>query len=250
MKILPEAKEVVRYYKGWKELSSMDSVRQIDIYAQAAFVHFFLPDILLRFKKAYPAVSIKLNSVLKPGEYISKDIRHPVVVIALCNEELYEQYSRLQESGPIKLMDNEYRFLMNRDNPLTQREALSMEELRELYFVMAHFKGTRENDGFLYKMFKELFDILPEDHAMEVESLPNAVSLIGKDKELFTITNHPLISRVNPLLDEKLTTVPIKGHERRRPVCLFFSDTAYKRHPALRELIKDMREVAKELSGI
>lgn len=113
MKILPEAKEVVRYYKGWKELSSMDSVRQIDIYAQAAFVHFFLPDILLRFKKAYP-----------------------------------------------------------------------------------------------------------------------------------------FISRVNPLLDEKLTTVPIKGHERRRPVCLFFSDTAYKRHPALRELIKDMREVAKELSGI
>lgn len=249
-KILPEAKEIVRYYNGWKDLSSLDSVKQIDIYAQSAFVHFFLPDILLRFKKAYSSVHITLNSVLKPGEFISRDIHQPVMALAICNEELKGQYTKLQGNEPVKLMDCEFRYLMNRDNPLSEQGSLSMDEVRDLYFVMAHLKGTKENDGFLYKMFKELFDKLPEDHAMEVESLPNAVSLIGKDKELFTITNYPLISRVNPLLNEKLITVPLKGREIKNPACLFYSETAYKQHPAMRELVKDIREAAKELSGI
>ena len=42
-KILPEAKQMVIFYKGWKNLQDMDAVQEITIYSQSVFSHFLLP---------------------------------------------------------------------------------------------------------------------------------------------------------------------------------------------------------------
>ncbi len=247
-KILPEAKQVLKYYNGWKELSKSDSLEEIEIYTQSVFAHFFLPDILLHFKKSYPSVKIKMKPVLKPGEFISRDIHRPSLCLTVCNDTLLARFTEAQGSVPLKLLDGEYQCLLNADSPLAGRETLKMEDLRDLYFTMAHFKGTTEDDGFLYPLFCRLFDTIPSSRTMEAESLANVVSLIAKNPEVFTVTYYPVICLVEGVLQNKLAHVPLKDVETKGAPYLFYSKQSYRQHPALRELVANIKDAADALA--
>lgn len=246
-KILPEAKQILKYYNGWKELSKLDALEEIEIYTQSVFSHFFLPDILLRFKKAYPNVRIKLNPVLNPGDFISHEIHKPSICLAVCNAALLSRFTEAQGSAPLKLLDGEYQCVFNARSSLAGRESVTIEDLQELYFTMAHFKGTTEDDGFLYPLFQRLFRTIPSSHTMESESLANVISLIVKNPEVFTITYYPVIRLAGGVLQNGLAHVPLSGGELKGAPYLFYSRQAYKQHPALRELVNNIREAAKEL---
>lgn len=246
-KILPEAKQILKYYDGWKELSRTDSLEEIEIYTQSAFAHFFLPDILLNFKKSYPNVKIRLKPVLKPGEFISTEIHKPTLCLAVCNDALLEHFIQVQGNTPLKLLDGEYQCLLNANSPLAGREYVTLEELQELYFTMAHFNGTTEDDGFLYPLFRQLFNTIPSSHTMEAESLANVISLIVKNPEVFTITYYPVIRLVEGVLQNKLAHVPLKDQGLKGAPYLFYAKQAYRQHPALRELVASIKDAAKML---
>lgn len=243
-KILPEAKQVLTYYRGWKELATEEGLGEIEIYTQSVFAHFFLPDILLGFKKMYPGIKIKLNPVLRPGEFISHDFNRPAICLAVCNDVLKDHFAEKQGNPPVKLMEGEYRCLLNGKSPLAFQKNVAMEELKEYYFTMAHFKGMREEDGFLYPLFREIFDTIPGSHTMEAESLANVVSLIAKNPEVFTITYSPMICLVDEILQNRLVTVPLRDRELEGTLYLFYSKQAYQRHQALRRLVREIREAA------
>lgn len=248
-KILPEAKQILKYYNGWKELSKSDSLEEIEIYTQSVFAHFFLPDILLHFKKSYPNVKIKLNPVLKPGEFISHQVHSPALCLAVCNDALLARFTKAQGSAPVKLLDGEYQCILNAKSPLAAHESIAMEELRDLYFTMAHFKGTAEDDGFLYPLFCELFNAIPSSHTLEAESLANVISLIIKNPEVFTITYYPVIRLVGSGLYDKLVHIPLKERQLKGAPYLFYSKQAYRQHPPLRELVENIKEAAEILQS-
>lgn len=248
-KILPEAKQILKYYNGWKELSKSSVLNEIEIYTQSVFAHFFLPDILLYFKKSYPNVKIKLNPVLKPGEFISRDSHNPALCLAVCNDTLLARFTQIQGNAPLKLFDGEYQCILNAKNPLAGRESISLENLRDLFFTMAHFKGTSEDDGFLYPLFCELFSTIPSSHTLEAESLANVISLIIKNPEVFTITYYPVIRLVEGGLHGKLAHIPLKDRKLKGAPYLFYAKQAYRQHPALRELVESIRKAAKMLEN-
>ncbi len=247
-KILPEARQVLKYYQGWKDLANTDSLEEIEIYTQSVFAHFFLPNILLDFKKAYPGVKVTLNPVLKPGEYISRETGKPVLCLVVCNSTLREQFTEKQGSAPLRLMDGEYQCILNPSSPLAGCESVTVKDLRDLYFTMAHFKGTLKDDSFLYPLFRELFSTIPGSHTMEAESLANVVSLIARNPEVFTISYFPIVCLAEGMQD-KLSHIPLQGWDLRQASYLFFSQSACRQHPALKELIHLIRSGMAELQN-
>ena len=67
-KILPEARQVVQYYKGWLALGKEAQNGTITVYSHISLSNFLLPDVLLDFKKRHPEVIVNHHAVLKPEE--------------------------------------------------------------------------------------------------------------------------------------------------------------------------------------
>ena len=246
--ILPEAREMLKYYRGWKKLEEMDALRRIDIYSHSVFSLLLLPDSLLRVKKNHPEVAINLISILKPENYISRDIYQPVLALTVCNGYRYEKAVAAQGNEPAVLFEGEYQCMVNARSPLAAKEAITFEDLREYIFVFTHVKGLVEGDKSSTEMFRNLFSILPPSSIMEVESLPNVISLLRKNPEAFSLALYPMLTGWDAVARGEVVHIPVRFQKNRGRACLFYAERAYRQHPALRELVEDIKASARALT--
>ena len=244
-RILPEAKQAVRYYRGWKELGKEVPIPQIDIYSQSVFSLFLLPDILLRFRRKHPNVAVNLTSVLKPERHISRDVHNPVLALTVCNDNLYEKASAAQGNKGLPLMEGEYHCILNAKNPLANRETISFEELREMYFVFTHTKGLTEAGWTGGALYSEFFKIMDPSHIIEVESLSNVIALMCKNTEGCSFAYYPMLTAWDAIGEGKLVHIPVRGQKMSGAACLFYEQESYRQHPVVRELVTDIKETAR-----
>ena len=246
--ILPEAREMLKYYQGWKKLAGRDTLRQIDIYSHSIFSLLLLPDCLLRVKKRYPEVSINLVSTLKPEDYISRDLHHPVLTLTVCNAVRYEKALAAQGNSPAVLFEGDYRCVVNAKSPLAGRESIALEDLRDYIFAFTHVKGLTEGDWTSASMFRTLFSILPASHILEVESLTNVFSLLRKNPEVFYLGFYPMVTAWDAVARGELVHIPILRQNTGGKACLFYAERAYLQHPAVRALVEEIRAAARALA--
>ena len=242
--ILPEAREVLKYYRGWKALAREGALNQIDIYSHSVFSLHLLPDCLLRSKKHYPEVAINLVSTLRPEDYISRDTHLPVLALTVCNASRYEKAVAAQGNAPAALFDGEYRCIMNARNPLAGKPGILLEDLRDFIFVFTHVKGLIDADWASTDMYQSLFDILPPSRIVEVESLPNVISLLRKNPEAFSFGFYPMLTAWEEIARGELVHIPVRPRKNTGRACLFYADRAYRQHPALRDLVEDIKASA------
>lgn len=136
-KVFAEARQVLEFYDGWKEMGRQKDLQQIDLYTYLSFPDFLLPDIVLRYRKKYPELAINFTVTEQPERFISRSGHKPVLALVMCREgEHLRRLTEIQGNPPVLLMSGAYRCLVNTRHPLAQRKEVTFEQLRDYYLIL------------------------------------------------------------------------------------------------------------------
>lgn len=239
-KMLPEAKQVVEYYRGWKLLSQENILEEIDIFSYFSFPDFLFPDILLDFRKTHPNLTINYTTTTEPGNCISRSTRHPAIALAVCSENDYNRLCKAQGNEPLVLMDGEYRCLVNKHCPLSGKPYVTIEDLRG-YYLMAPNMENCANSGFISGILQDIAAATPSNKMICVETATNVISIVNRNPEAYALSYYPALKRYTA---KNLVDIPIKDTRTKGKICVFYSKEAYNQHPAMQELIHAIRDAA------
>ena len=148
-KILPEARQVVQYYKGWLALGKEAQSGTITVYSHISLSNFLLPDVLLDFKKRHPEVIVNHHAVLKPKEHL-KDLSSPLLVLFICGQEEAREWADRYDCEYFTLFQGEYGCLVNGNSPLAQKETVQLADLvgKPLIVSRQMLKSSRLQEWF------------------------------------------------------------------------------------------------------
>lgn len=249
-KILPEAKQVAEYYRGWKELSKHVELEGINLYTYISFPDFLFPDIIMELKKKYPGLNVKYDSVSSPEKYISVNIRRPVVALVPDHrEDASSHFSRRQGNPSLKIMDGEYRCLVSAQSTLARKGSITIDDLKNFYLVVPNYTDAPDGAGFLAGIIGEISTHCTSSHIIEVETLTNVITLVGKDTEAYALSYYPAMNRYASVADGSLVSVPITNLDTGASLYVYFSENAYSMHPQIRDLVNKLYLAAENFSA-
>lgn len=241
-KMLPEAKQVMEYYRGWKTLAQSSVLQQIDVYSHISFPDFLLPDLLLQFRISHPELTINYKTCVAPEQYLSRNVRQPVLVMTLCTEkDTMKEFTRIQGNKPIVLMDGEYRCLVNPESDLAAKASVLPHDLKNHFLIIPNI-GTERSGGFLTDMLQEIALANPHSRSINVESATNVISVVSKNPHTYALSYYPALKRYT---GRKLVSIPFEGMQTKGKLCLFYAQEAYNQHPVIQELVDTIEKAGK-----
>ncbi|MDO5014956.1 MAG: LysR family transcriptional regulator [Clostridia bacterium] len=245
--ILPEAKQIVEIYNSWLELSDENNLESINIHIYVSFSDYIIPNILLEFRKKYPEIKINYDVGPNPEAYISRSLKKPSICLVMLMDEKYkEKLIQIQGNSPIKLMDGEYRSLVNNENPFADKDFLTMEDLKKMYLVLPCAKKDLVDTDSIPKEMKQMMIENVTENYLEVESLSNVLNMVKNHSESYALTYHPADTRYEEIKNKTLKAIPIKGINLKSSIYMFYSKEAYRTHRAFKFLVNAIREKADE----
>ena len=150
-KVLAEARQVLRYYRGWRELDESQGEVSGDIHIITTPVagKQYVASAIARTKRQYPKVQFYLSEV-HWNEALQAIASHKagIVFLSLPDESMDELAILCRKSGYTfhEVGDDEYRLIVSARNPLAQREFLTAEDIRQTPFIMYMPPNDRLND--------------------------------------------------------------------------------------------------------
>lgn len=238
-KILPEAKQMVEYYYGWKEIGSAPILEQINVYSHSSFPDFLLPDLVLRFRKKYSEQVFYYMTSADLDSCISQNIHQPSISMFVCAEKDYRRLSKLQGNEPSVLMDGEFRCLVNARCPLAKKGYVTQEEMQQ-YYLAFPARGNLKSAGTVPGILKCIKSMDPS-RFIYLESATTVVSFVRKNPEAYALAYYPALKRYP---GEDLVNVPIKDIDVEGKMCLFYSRHAYEQYPIIQELVTAIEDAA------
>lgn len=245
-KILPEAVQMVEYYNNWLHLSDTAALRTVKLYTNISLCGFLLPDIILHFRERHPDLTIDYAPATSPEIYISRDLQNPVVSLSMYTPEDCEKYAQLQGNPPLILAPGEYGCLVNRKSPLAEKGVVSLDELRDYYFILPMMDMSPGPGNSLFTILHDIIDVVSHRQVMQVESTNSVIEMIQKHSEAYALSYYPALNRYSGVANGELVYVPFRDYDAKRSLCLFYSEQACRRHPLMRELIADIRHAANQ----
>lgn len=240
-KMLPEAKQVLEYYNGWKDMARQSYLEQINICTFSSFSDFLFPDILLKFRRKYPSLRINYSVSTTPDAFISRSTTSPSIVLYVCNdEESRKKLSRIQGSEPTLLMRGDYRCLLSKQSPIAHKKELTLEDLKDLYLVLPQRRGAMEEGNFITSLIRDINNISDKQRMIAVESLSNVIHLVNRDPETYALSYYPALQRYPEVAMESLVHIPLKSRYSNADMYLFYSRQACALHPVLQELVQEI----------
>lgn len=239
-KMLPEARQVLNYYQGWKDLGHRAALRQIDIYAACSFPDFIFPQIILRLRKHYPDLLLNYSVCMHPEKHISRSTEEPVLALFVCSDEkMAEQTVQLQGNPPDLLLEGAYYCLVNARSPLAGLKCVNAELLKDTYLVLPE---TKESFGSFSDIASDIISATSRRRIIYVSSATNVIDLVRQDPEVYAYSYYPALKRYAGVESGELVPVPFEGRALNKPLVLSYSKPAYEQHPAVRDLIGCVRE--------
>ena len=245
-KVFAEARQVLEFYDGWKEMGRHSGLRQIDLYTYLSFPDFLLPDIVLRYRKRCPELSINFTVTERPETFISRSAGRPVLSLVMCRQdEQLERLTRIQGNPPILLMSGAYQCLVNARHPLAGRSSVTLEELRNYYLILPDMKESERPpempEGFLHGLLCQS----PDQKKVEVETVANVIPLVEKDNESYALSFWPAARRYRGVQEGRLVCVPIADECAGGQFMLFYSRQACEHYPVVRQMVEDIHAAAR-----
>lgn len=245
-KILSEAKQMVEYYNGWLALSEQNLPQSVGVYAHTSLSGFLLSDVILQLKARHPDLTVNYTTTMNPAAYVSRDAHKPSIALSICSEgKEYQDLVELWKNSPQALFRGEYRCLVNREDPLAQKSAVTMDDLKDYYFFAPDLKGM----GAGCAMPPILYDIIKAtspDKMIKLESAANVVNLLENHPGGFVLAYYPACNRYAGVVKKKLVHIPFKDCNAKGNLCLFYSNWAYKQYPVIQELVETIRDAFKQ----
>lgn len=241
-KILPEARQVVQYYKGWLALGKEAQSGTITVYSHISLSNFLLPDVLLDFKKRHPEVIVNHHAVLKPEEHL-KDLSSPLLVLFICGQEEAREWAERYDCEYFTLFQGEYGCLVNRNSPLAQKASIGLEELADFYFICPKLGPEEAKSNASSPVLEQLLRETSPRRVIQVESVDAVIHTIRHHPDSYALSYYPALNRYEGVSSGQLVYVPIQGANTQGDLCLFCPRRA-RWSPLLQELIEDLDNAA------
>ena len=255
-RVLEEARQVVAYYHGWKEMGRRQSPSLISIYAHISIAGFLVPEIMLRFRSRYPGLHIRYQTEAQPERFISRRSGAPVISLCLCHdEETISALSKKQGNEPFRLMTGRYGCLIHKDDPLAQRQEISFLDLKDHILILpdtesepdgqsgAAHAETRSgsNISTISAFFPELMNSLSPENVITVESVSTVIKMVSEQTGVFALGFSPAHYRYASVRSGDVVNVPFREEQTKGELCLFCSQADCRRYPELDALISEIR---------
>ena len=242
-KILPEARQMVAYYKGWLAMARRDQPESVTIYSHVSLSSFLLPDVLLTFKKRYPDLVIRHHAVFAPEQCLTSEVSSPVLALFICQEAEVKKLAGAHGSQFSVLFRGEYGCLVSRDSPLAGRKLVTMKELKDFYFVYPELASGAE-ETVSTPILEHVIRTASVHRAIQVESVGTVIRTIQNHPDSWALSYYPALERYEGVLSGELVYVPIDRSGPGDDLCLFYDRQTYHQYPVVRELVKEIQNAA------
>lgn len=241
-KILPQARQIVSIYQGWLTMAQADQPQAVDIYTHISLSNFLLPDVLLSFKKRFPELVINQHAVVSPENVLARKSTVPTLALFICQEAGAESLAREYNSRFRVLFHGEYGCLVNRHSPLADRASVTLDDLREFYFIYPELTGSSPRTS--SPILERVIQTASTHRALQVESVGTVLQTIRNHADSYALSFFPALNRYEGVISGELVYVPIEGAQTKGDLCLFCSSQMYDQYSLLRELVEDVQTAA------
>lgn len=241
-KILPQTRQVVAIYQGWLAMAHEDAPQAVDIYTHISLSNFLLPDVLLSFKKRFPELAITQHSVFSPERILARESVMPTLTLFICQEASAESLAQEYGSRFWVLFQGEYGCLVNRHSPLASRSSVTLDDLREFYFIYPELTGSGSRTS--SPILERVIQTASTHRAFQVESVGTVIQTIRNHADSYALSFFPALNRYEGVISGELVYVPIEGAQTKGDLCLFCSSQMYNQYSMLRELVEAIRAAA------
>ena len=232
LEFLPQAERIVNDFHR-----SLDDINQI-VKVQKGVVAFscnmtisdtLLPEILARFKEAYPEVRIRVHEDSSP-QAIEKVINGQS---ELALAQLGEAHPELDFEA---LIDDRFVIACHKSHPLSKAKSTTWEDVKDEQFILLRSEsGTRK---ILQRYLGAKYDVIAND--MQVGHFHSQLGLVGKAIGIAAIPSLVRLSRK----DLELATIPISNPTIRRKLGI----VTFKGR-SLSPAAEELRKVARTIMG-
>lgn len=237
-RILPDAKKIVEIYDSWLNTHSAPDLPNIKIYGYVSFSDFIVPAAIYQIKGQFPDLEINFRSVPNPENFINSDVSEPNLIIDVCDNKMLANYTNIQGTPPIKLMDGEYMCLVNKDSPLANMENITLDALKDMNLMIPVSAGDVKSEGaFLESIMTNIINYVGKKHVIEVDTLQNVIDSVAIHNNAYAVSYYPALERYQKNHDNRLVAIPFKDQKTKGSLCLFYSDKAASAHPILNTVI-------------
>lgn len=227
---LPQAERIVNDFHGsLDDISEIVKVRRgiVSFSCNMTISDTLLPDILERFRTAYPNIQIRVYEDSSP-QAIEKVLSGQS---ELALAQLSEEHPDLEFTA---LIDDQFVIACHRSHPMSKLSSTTWEEIKDQHFVLLRSEsGTRK---ILQKHLGSKYDIISKD--MQVGHFHSQLGLVGKGIGIAAIPSLVRLSRK----DLDLATIPVSKPTIRRKLGI----VTY-RGRALSPAAEELRKVAAEV---
>lgn len=242
-KILPEARQIIQYYHGWKEASKGREVQNICICSHVSLAGFLLPDIILRFRKKYPNVDITYFTDASPERFLTNDIHRPSLIFSICNPHMEQISSQSQGTCCQILAHGGYGCLVNRESPLAAKTALSFQDLKGYFLVLPNsilngLQKAEPSQTAIMNFLPRLAHTISHKYIIEVDTVGNVIESVGRHPDVYALSFSPAHHRYEGVRTGSLSYIPLCANEADGDLCLFYSSEAYQQSPIIKELVR------------
>ena len=243
--ILPEVKQVVSYYNHWLSLSNQRSPQVVDVFIQASFPNFLLPDVILDFKKRHPDIQVNCEITATPELHISQNVKRPALALFVCTKgNPAEAYSREQGNPPLILFQGEYCCLVNKHSRLAGRTSITPADLREYYLALRSHLDSPSLP--LAPALNNIIPIVSPAHIIHMESVDSIINLVQSHTDVYALSYYPILMRYEGVAVGELTYIPFEADYTKGDFCLFYSEQACRQYPALQELVQAIQDASEQ----
>lgn len=243
--ILPEARQVVSYYKGWMGMGKGRKLRTLDIYTHVSFSNFLLPDVILKLKQSNPELVINCMYSAAPELHISSDTEAPtMVILPYAHGANYQKLVKRQGNRPDVLFQGEYVCLVNQDSPLATKAAVSLEDLKNCYLALPEMDMPQGHTSLLTPLLDGITAISQSRQIIQVESVSSVIDLVVKHTETYALSYYPALCRYNAVSANQLACVPFSDVDTRSDYCLFYSKQTYDQYPLFQTVVSAIHQAA------
>ena len=232
LEFLPQAERIVNDFHR-----SLDDINQI-VKVQKGVVAFscnmtisdtLLPEILARFKEAYPEVRIRVHEDSSP-QAIEKVINGQS---ELALAQLGEAHPELDFEA---MIDDRFVIACHKSHPLSKAKSTTWEDVKDEQFILLRSEsGTRK---ILQRYLGAKYDVIAND--MQVGHFHSQLGLVGKAIGIAAIPSLVRLSRK----DLELATIPISNPTMRRKLGI----VTFKGR-SLSPAAEELRKVARTIMG-
>lgn len=251
-RVLLDAKQITELCHSWKELASLNTLQQVNIYSHISLAGFLFPDIILRFREKHPEITISNCSDSHPERFISASAHKPALVLDICSQNSDIQ-STLRSLGNHRqiLAKGAYGVLVNSDSTLAKKPAVTFSDLVEHYLVLPNYilkesYEERMSATLIEDFLPKLIGVISPKRIIEVGAVSSVIDLVHQCPETYAISFAPAHYRYTGVQKGELTHVALAECGVEGELSLIYSLQAFRTYPVFQELIEDITEAFRQ----